>query len=119
MTDQVNTEGQGNDTITPQTIEAAVAAQQAADAQRDAARVADFLNTSGLPSTDAVGAEVADYISGKSITPQLRAQVQAKVDSWGKDREFMRRLFDGGAEEKRLLVIASAMLCAPIEETKP
>jgi hypothetical protein len=122
VTDQANTDGQGGadvGAITPQTIEALVAQQQASEAQRDAARLTDFLASSGLPSTDPVGAEVNDYVTGKrSISPELRAQVQAKVDSWGKDREFMRKLFDGSAEEKRLLTVASAMLMAPLEEVK-
>jgi hypothetical protein len=101
------------------TVEDLLAAQEAAADARDAAGLTAFLTETSLPAGDPVGDDVMRYANqAQTITPELRAAVEAKIASWGKDREFMRRLFDGSAEEKRLLTIASAMLTAPVGEAK-
>ncbi|MCC8964899.1 hypothetical protein H8A95_21935 [Bradyrhizobium sp. Pear76] len=86
--------------------------------KRDAATVLDHLIQAGLsPEITDAGREVQEYIHGKrSITPQLRAAVDAKVESWKRDGEFQKKLFAGDPEATRLLTIASAMRIAPVKE---
>jgi hypothetical protein len=85
--------------------------------KRDAAALVDHLTEVGLsPLIEKTGAEVQEYIDGKrSITPELRAALDAKIKSWQSDSEFQRKLFSGDPEAKRLLNIASAMRLAPVE----
>jgi hypothetical protein len=94
-----------------------IAADAASPERRDAAAITDILTEAGLsPSIDPAGAEVEEYISGKrSITPQLRAAVDAKIEVWKRDTEFQRKLFSGDSEAKRLLGIAMGMRQAPVE----
>ena len=84
--------------------------------KRDQAALGEHLSSVGLSRTTSVGDEVAKYISGElTITPQLRAEVDARIQGWKRDPEFMKKLFDGDPEATRLLNIASAMRLAPIK----
>lgn len=110
-----------NNFATPQpTVEQMVSGQQAAAEKRDAANVLEQLIGAGLsPEISEAGREVQQYIEGKrSITPQLRAAVDAKVESWKRDPEFTKKLLSGDPEATRLLNIASAMRIAPVETAK-
>ncbi|GGI23787.1 hypothetical protein [Bradyrhizobium guangdongense] len=100
------------------TAEELVAQQRAAAEKRDAENVLDHLVKAGLsPEITEAGAEVQQYIDGKrSITPALRAAVDAKIESWKRDSEFQKKLFSGEPEAIRLLNIASAMRIAPVKE---
>ena len=99
------------------TVEQLVAEQQAAAATREAGLLTDHFNAVGLSATDPTGAEVREFASGtRSITPALRAQVEGKLESWKRDKEFQKRLLDGGQEEAKLLSIYSAMMSAPVKE---
>jgi hypothetical protein len=98
------------------TVEQLIEQQKAAEAQREVGLLDAYFNSVGIPSTDQA-ADVRDYASGKiSVTPELRAQVEAKVESFKRDKEFIKRVFDGDREATRLLSIASAILCAPVKE---
>jgi hypothetical protein len=92
-------------------------AEAATVEKRDAAALVDHLTEVGLsPSIEKTGAEVQEYIDGKrSITPELRAALDAKIKSWQSDSEFQRKLFAGDPEAKRLLNIAMGMRLAPVE----
>lgn len=101
----------------PPTVDELVALQNAADEKREAGLLTSHFNAVGLPETDPTGAEVREYATGKrSITPELRAQVEGKLEAWKRDREFQKRLLDGGQEEAKLLTIYSAMMTAPVKE---
>lgn len=102
------------------TVEQLAAEQRAAAEKRDAATVLDHLIKAGLsPEISEAGLEVKEFIEGKrSITPQLRAAVDAKVESWKRDVEFRTKLLNGDPEAGRLLAIASAMRIAPVQEAK-
>jgi hypothetical protein len=102
------------------TLETLVADQRAATEQRDAAVILDHLIAAGLsPEISPAGAEVQQYINGtREITPELRAAVDAKVESWKRDPEFRRKLLSGDPEAARLLNIASAMRIAPLTKGK-
>jgi hypothetical protein len=109
-------EANGGQTSQP-TIEQILTEQNAAAEQRDAAVIDQHLRDVGLsPETDA-GRECAEYISGKrSITPEMRADLDAKIKRWGRDSEFQQLLDSGDAEATRLWGIATSMRCAPIAE---
>ncbi|WP_407160163.1 hypothetical protein [Bradyrhizobium sp. STM 3557] len=84
---------------------------------RDQAALRDHLMSVGLPGGTPVGDEVSKYVAGElAITPELRAEVDAKVESWKRDPAFMKRLFEGDPEAARLLNIASAMRLAPVKQ---
>ncbi|WGS02220.1 hypothetical protein MTX26_15945 [Bradyrhizobium sp. ISRA443] len=102
------------------TVEELAAHTRAAAERRDAAETLDHLIKAGLsPEISEAGREVQEYIQGKrSITPALRAAVDAKVESWKRDIEFTKKLLSGDPEATRLLNIASAMRIAPVEEAK-
>jgi hypothetical protein len=91
-------------------------AEAATVEKRDAAALVDHLTEVGLsPSIEKTGAEVQEYIDGKrSITPGMRAALDAKIKSWQSDSEFQRKLFSGDPETKRLLNIAMGMRLAAV-----
>lgn len=122
MSDQANAGGDAgrdnNGAISMQTVDQTVARQEAVSAQEEAAALTAVFNSAGLPATDPVGAEVLAYSRGeRSISPELRAQVEARIAALTRNRAFARRLLEGSHEEMRLLIIASAMLLAPIRES--
>jgi hypothetical protein len=102
---------------TPQpTFDQLLSEQRAIAEQRDAVMLDEHLRAVGLSPQTEVGKEVSEYISGKrSISPELRADLDAKIESWKRDPDFQRRLFSGDAEANRLLNIAVAMKLAPIK----
>jgi hypothetical protein len=100
-----------------QALQQKIAADAASPETRDAAAITDLLTKAGLsPSIDPVGAELKEYIEGKkSITPELRAVLDAKIEYWKRDSEFQRKLFSGDPEANRLLTDAMYMRMAPVE----
>src|SRR5215831_12920335 len=99
--------GGENIAVDMKTVETMVAEHQATEAQKDAARINDFFNGSGLPSSDAVGVEVRQFVDGtKPISRELYDAVQAKVSGWAHDKEFQRKLMSGDREAARLLAIS-------------
>jgi hypothetical protein len=102
------------------TVEQIVAEQQAAADKREAGALNSHFDGFGLSATDPTGAEVREFATGtRSITPALRAEVEGKMEAWARDKEFQKRLLDGGQEEARLLAIYSAMITAPVKEGAP
>lgn len=98
------------------TVEQMIEQQKADEARREVGLLDQHFNLAGLPASNEAGVDVREWATGKkSITPELRAMAEAKLQAFSRDRDFMRRLFDGGQEENRLLAIASAMLIAPVE----
>ncbi len=109
--------GSGNGAIPIPAVDQMIARQETATAQKETAELMALLNSAGLPATDPVGAEVLAYSRGeRSISPELRAQVEAKIAALTRNREFARRVLEGCHEEMRLLTIASAVLLAPVQE---
>jgi hypothetical protein len=102
-----------------QALQQKIAADAASPETRDAVAITHLLTKAGLsPSIEKTGAEVQEYIAGKrSITPETRAALDAKIESWKRDSEFQRKLFSGDPEARRLLNIASAMRMAPVENS--
>lgn len=85
--------------------------------QRDAVAVLDHLVGSGLtPAPNTVGRELLEYINGeRATTPALRAELEAKLESWRRDPEFQRKLFSGDPDAGKLLAIAMAMKVAAVK----
>ncbi|WGS30387.1 hypothetical protein [Bradyrhizobium sp. ISRA464] len=120
MSSEYATASANNFTAPQPTVEQLAAEQAAAAEKRDADTVLDHLIAAGLsPEISEAGLEVQQYIEGKrSITPQLRAAVDAKIESWKRDPEWQKKLLGGDPEAARLLAIASAMRLAPVQEAK-
>jgi hypothetical protein len=99
------------------TVDQMVAQQEAAAAREETTALTALFKSAGLPTTEPVGAEVLAYSRGeRSISAELRAQVEARILVLTRNREFARRLLEGGHEEMRFLTIVSAVLLAPIQE---
>jgi hypothetical protein len=89
----------------------------ATTAANDAKLVSDFLAAppAGFPDLQTpAGKDLAEILQGKSITPELRTAVKAKLDSMIADREWGKRLEAKDQTALREFQIATVLLTAEV-----